>query len=53
MPSCKNELYKYRILNDTNFHSFCMEKRVGFLGVGLELGLWMGCCYYQIYFNRI
>ena len=39
MPSYRNELYKYKILNDINFYPSCMEKRVGLLGLGLGLGL--------------
>ena len=48
MLSCGNELYKYEILNNINFYPFCIEKRVGFLGLRLELGLWMQCYYNQI-----
>ena len=53
MPSCRDELYKYGILNDTNFYPSCVERRMGFLGLELELGLVMQYCYHQIYLNRI
>lgn len=33
----KRELYKYLILNDTNFYSFLHEKRVGLLELRLKL----------------
>ena len=53
MLFCKSELYKYEILNNTNFHPSCMERRVGFLGLGLGLGLWMQCYYHEIYLDQI
>ena len=53
MSFCKDELYKYEILNDINFYLFCIEKEVGFLRLDLELRLWMQYCYHQIYLNKI
>ena len=52
-PFYKDELYKYGILNDTNFYLSCVERRVGFLGLGLRLGLKIQYRYHQIYFDKI
>ena len=38
-PFYRGELYKYEILNDTNFYPSCVERRVGFLGLELKLRL--------------
>ena len=39
MLSCRDKLYKYGILNYTNFYPFYMKKKVGLLGLGLGLEL--------------
>ncbi len=56
-PSCRGELHKYVILNDTNFYLSLTGEKDGFvllrLRLGLELGLWIWCLYYQTYLDRI
>ncbi len=42
-PSCRGELHKYFILNDTYFYPSPTGEKGGFvlLGLGLGLGLWI------------
>ncbi len=53
--SCRKELYKYFILNNTNFYLSSTREKGGFilLGLGLGLELWIWCLYHQRYLDRI
>ena len=54
-PSCRGELHKYFILNDTNFYLSPTRKKGDFvlLELGLGLGLYFIIRYILIKFNSV